>query len=149
MAQLIVQIPSIILPTVWSVGNEVEAIADLVEHTSIEFSVEYLQEKMIGLMIMEVVGVGAPGNLQAWVELSPYPSTVSPIYWGAIGGGGGVLPPAAPIVVVGTGVNGTVHTVLIPWNIHSAYARLVVQTPANPGLPNDFWMVQALFSGKG
>ena len=51
---VILQIGSIILPRVWSVGTETEDIDDLVEHTSVEFPVEYLQEKTVHITATEV-----------------------------------------------------------------------------------------------
>jgi len=148
-----IQVPSIILPTVAPLGTETEAIDDLVEHTSLEFLVENLQEKTIHILATEAVAFGVPGNLLCWVELSPYPSTIfagppGVGYWSAIGGGGGVLVPLTPIIEVATGVNLTAHTINIAWNIHSRYARLVIQTPVAAALPWAFWGVQAIFEGR-
>lgn len=152
------QAPWFILPTVVVLGTETETINDLVEHTSIEFPVEYLQEKQIHIVTTEVVVAGVPGNLQCWVELSPWPSANSlmwpaPLpatgaYWAAIGGGGGALIPTAPLVEVATGVTGTVHSILIPWAIHSVWARLVVQTPVSATPLTAFWILQAIVSAK-
>lgn len=154
---MIVQVPWIILPTLVVLGTETETVNDLVEHTSIEFPVEYLQEKEIHILATEVVIAGAPGNLQCWVELSPLPSInnlmwpfplpATATYWGAIGGGGGAIAPIAPLVEAATGVNATVHGILIPWAIHSAWARLVVQTPVAATPATAFWIVQVIFSG--
>ena len=223
MSPATLQVPSIILPTVWSIGTETETVADLLEHTSIEVPVEFLQEKQVHIFATEVgraigvivggpfmvgeaiVGVpsgatglvmaqganwieifniagvfavgdvitgvvsgafingglafAVPGNLWCWVELSPYPSANStywawPLptttaYWAAIGGGGGFLAPTAPLIEVGTGINGVVHSILIPWTQHSAWARLIIQTPVAAALPNALWLVQAIFSAKG
>jgi hypothetical protein len=152
-----IQAPWVILPTVVILGTETETVADLVEHTSIEFPVEYIQEKEIHILATEVVVFGVPGNLQCWVELSPVPSAnnlmwPAPLpavatYWSAIGGGGGAMAPIAPLVEVATGVMGTVHSILIPWAIHSVWARLVVQTPVAATPATAFWIVQAIFSG--
>jgi len=90
-----------------------------------------------------------PGNLQCWIELSPVPSTISTSYWAAIGGGGGILPATTPTIEASAlaGAPGIlVHTIILPWAIHSAYARLVVQTPVAADLPNAYWAVQALIS---
>ena len=151
------QVPSIILPTIAVLGTEVETINDLVEHTSLEFQVEYLQEKMVNIIATEVVVFGAPGNLNCWIELSPLPSAnslmwpaplpVNPAAWAAIGGGGGIsLPPTAPVVEVGTGINAVIHDILIPWAIHSAWARLVIQTPVSATPLTAFWILQAIVS---
>jgi len=153
----VIQGPWVILPRLVVLGTETETVADLVEHTSIEFPVEYLQEKEIHILATEVVIVGVPGNLECWVELSPIPTVnnlmwPAPLpalgtYWAAIGGGGGAIAPVAPLVEVPAGVTGTVHSILIPWAIHSAWARLVIQTPVSATPGTAFWIVQAIFSG--
>ena len=154
---IVIQAPSIILPTLAPTGVEIETVDDLVEHTSIEFPVEYLQEKEIHIIATEVIIGGVPGNLQCWVELSPIPSVnnlmwpfplpAGAAYWAAIGGGGGAMVPTAPLIEVATGATGTVHSILIPWAIHSPWARLVVQTPVAATPATAFWIVQAIFSG--
>ena len=141
-----VQVPSIILPQQWEMGTETETINDSAEHPSIDIPIEYLQEKTIHILATEVVVAGVPGNLWCWVELSPVSSSVSTSYWSAIGGGGGALAPVAPVIEAGTGVMGTVHTFTISWTVHSAYARLVVQTPSP--VATAYWVVQALVSAK-
>ena len=141
-----IQFPSIILPIIAPLGTESEAILDALEHTSLEFDVTYLQEKNIQIVATEV-GFGAPGPLNAWIELSPVLSTTSTWYWAAIGGGGGLIAPTAPVVIVGTGVAATlIHAFMLPWTIHSVYARLVVQTPIPAAAAA--WAVQAVFVGK-
>ncbi len=154
---IVIQAPAIILPVISPLGTETETVADLVEHTSIEFPVEYLQEKEIHIIATEVVVAGVPGALNCWVELSPVPSANNlmwpfPLpavatYWAAIGGGGGAMAPVAPLVEAATGVTATVHSILIPWAIHSAWARLVIQTPVAATPATAFWIVQAVFSG--
>lgn len=151
-----IQAPSLILPTYHPLGTEHEDIDDLICHISQEAYIADVHEKKAHIIAIENVAVGAPGNLWWWVELSPVPSTVSVAYWSAIGGGGGINPvtllpyivPVVPNIIVGAGVAGTPHTDMIAWNIHSAYCRIVVQTPVNPGLPGDFWQVQVILSGK-
>lgn len=160
----VIQVPSIILPTLAPLMTETEMVNNLVLHRSREFPVEYIQEKEIHIVATEVVVAGVPGPLWCWVELSPWPTVNSlywPVpfpataaYWAAIGGGGGpsypavpAMAPVAPLIEVATGVNGVVHSILIPWDIHSAWARLVIQTPVAAGLPTAFWIVQAIFSG--
>ncbi len=155
----ILQVPWIILPRVFVLPTDVETVNNLVEHTSIEFPVEYLQEKEIHILATEVILAGMPGALECWVELSPFPSANSlmwpaPLpaigtYWAAIGGGGGALAPVAPLVEVATGVPFTVHSILIPWAIHSVWARLVIQTPVAATPLTAHWLVQAIFSAKG
>jgi len=142
---MIIQVPSLILPAVWTVGTETETVNDIVTHVSIEFNCEYLQEKEIHILAIEAVAFGVPGNLWCWVELSPVPTTVSGIFWAAIGGGGGTLPPLAPAILVGTGVNLTQHTLLLPWVAHSSYARVVLQTPVL--VATAVWTCQVVFSG--
>lgn len=153
----VIQVPWIILPTNVILGTEVETINNLAEHTSREFPVDHLQEKMVHIIATEVVVMGVPGNLNCWIELSPVPSVnnlmwpaplpFNPAAWGAIGGGGGIsLPATSPVIEVATGVNATVHTILIPWTIHSSWARLVMQTPVSATPLTSFWMVQATFS---
>lgn len=160
---VILQVPAIILPTVWTLGTETETIGDIVEHTSIEFPTEYLQEKLIHIFATEVAEAPAavPGPLWCWVELSPYPSANSnywPVplptataYWAAIGGGGGAIVPTVPYIEV-SGLGGApgalVHTILLPWDIHSVWARLVIQTPVSPFLPAAYWEIQAMISAK-
>ena len=140
-----VQVPSIILPRVWSLGTETEAVADVLNHVSIEFLTRNLQEKTIHIVASEVLP-GVPGNLWAWVELSPYLTTTTGLFWAAIGGGGGALPPTAPVIIAGTGVLATsIHSFFLPWVVHSEYARLVVATPV---LGATAWVVQAQFVGK-
>ena len=164
------QIPSIILPDVSAqvavLGTETEAIDDLLEHTSMEFPVEYLQEKQVHIVATEVslAPAAVPGNLWCWIELSPYPSAntadagywppplpSSAAYWAAIGGGGGAIIPTVPYVEVSglAGLPGTlVHTIILPWEIHSPWARLVLQTPVAASLPNASWVVQCMISSK-
>ncbi len=151
------QAPSIILPYPPVTVTSVEAVADLLEHTSTEFSIELMQEKTVYVFAQEIITAGVPGPLNCWIECSPFPTAnsfiwppglpISASYWAAIGGGGGVLPPTAPLVEAPTGVPGAVHTFMLNWNIHSGFARLVVQTPAG-ALPTAYWVVQAIVAGK-
>ncbi|MDD4985456.1 MAG: hypothetical protein PHQ43_06655 [Dehalococcoidales bacterium] len=154
---VLIQAPSVILPTLAPLSTETETVDDLVVHTSLEFPVEYLQEKEIHIIATEVVVAGVPGALNCWVELSPIPSAnnlmwpfplpAAATYWAAFGGGGGAMVPVAPLVEAATGVTATVHSILIPWAIHSAWARLVIQTPVSATPATAFWIVQAVFSG--
>lgn len=141
-----IQVPSIILPTAWSLGTETEAIDDTDEHPSIDIPTVYLQEKCIYISATEVVAAGVPGPLWCWIELSPYDSDTSTAYWAAIGGGGGAIVPFAPTILVATGTNLTIHGIILPWTIHSPFARLVVQTPV--AVATATWAVQALLAGK-
>ena len=58
-----IQVPSIILPTVWVTGLETQQVAGLTKFYSIEFSTRNLQEKCIQIFAEEVDAVGAPGDL--------------------------------------------------------------------------------------
>lgn len=143
-----VQFPSVVLPTVAPLGTEVEAVNDDLEHTSLEFPTEFMQEKEIHITAVEAIAFGVPGNLWCWIELSPVISTTSAVYWAAIGGGGGALVPLAPHIEVATGVNLAVHSIILPWAIYSPVARLVVQTPV-PAVPmTAFWQIQSIFVAK-
>jgi len=144
----LIQAPSLILPQFYVLGNEIENIDDLLEHTSIEFPIEQIDQKMVNVVAVEVTTAGVPGPLWTWIELSPVDSVTSAAYWAAIGGGGGALAPLVPIITNGTGVDGTVHTFTIPWRTHSTYARAVVQSPVSAAIATAFWRVQVLVSGK-
>lgn len=145
----VIQTPSIILPTWHPNNNEHEDILDLLEHTSSEVFIADIHEKIVHIVAVENIAVGALGNLQVWVELSPVPSTTSAAYWAAIGGGGGAIAPVAPLVIVATNVLGTTHGEFMAWVAHSHYCRVVVQCPVNAGLANpDYWQVQIVLSGK-
>jgi len=142
------QIPSLILPTVWLTGAETETIGDLLEHTSLEVDTTRLQEKIVYILATEIVAAGVPGNLWYWVEQSPYLSTSTSAYWTAIGGGGGALTPVDPAIEVATGTLYTVHTMSLAWTIHSPYIRVVVRTPIAATPTTDYWMLQVLVAGK-
>lgn len=163
----VIQSPGIILPDVSAfddiVGTETETIDDLVEHTSYEFATKLLQEKQIHIVATEVslFAASVPGNLWCWVELSPLPSANNDMWesplltstdaWAAIGGGGGALTPTAPYVEISglAGAAGTlIHTIILPWTIHSPWARLVVQTPIAASLPLAYWVIQAVITAK-
>ncbi len=148
-----IQIPSIILPTVWIAGDattvtglELETVANALTHVGQELYVGDLEYKTVLITAIEVVTAGIPGPLNCWIELSPYLSTFSTGWWTAIGGGGGAVPPVTPVIEVGAGVDGRVHGIIIPWVLHSPYFRLVVQTPAPVATAT--WTVQAVITGK-
>ena len=137
----VIQIPSIILPTSWTLGTEVEAMNDIAEHLSIDIPLlQFTQEKTIHIFATEVVAFGAPGNLQFTVQLSPVPSTTSVAYFATLG---------VPTTIVPSGVHGTAHTAVIAWTTHSPYARLVVQMPVCATPLTSYFVVQALISAKG
>lgn len=159
MPPSVIQVPSIVLPTDWTLGAE--TIIDAAEHTSIEFPVEYLQEKTIHITATEVaLAMVAVPNLQCWIELSPYPTVNHPVFWpaplpisaafwAAIGGGGGAIAPVAPLVEVSglAGLPGNLtHGILLPWAIHSVFARVVVQAAAV--VANTSWIVTVMISAK-
>lgn len=162
MGEVMLLVPSIILPTVWELGTETEAIDDLVEHTSVEFPIEYLQEKIVYITATEVaIAAVAAGNLWCWVEISPLPTAnslywpvglpVTGAYWAAIGGGGGAIAPTAPLIEVsglGGAIGALTHGITLPWAIHQTWARVVVQTPVAANLPNASWVVQVSVAGK-
>lgn len=160
--------PAIILPAVSPSGGppgftNFLMVADVIEHTSLEVPTEFLQEKVVEIMAQEVATAPAavPGPLWCWIELSPIPTVsstqwplplpASAAYWGAIGGGGGALPPTAPLIEVsglGGAAGALIHSIKLPWNVHSRWARVVVQTPVAAALPNAYWVVQAIFTAK-
>lgn len=163
-----IQTASLILPRSYSLGTgtlaSTETIADVAEHTSIEFSALTLIDKTVHVMATEIAAAPAavPGVLNAWVELSPYPSANNDLwpyplpssanFWAAIGGGGGALPPTTPHLEVSllAGAAGTLtHTFLLAWDIYSPWVRVVLQTPVAAALPAAFWVCQVLFSGRG
>lgn len=154
---VILQVPSIILPRVWVIGSEQEAVNDLWAHTSIELDVSYLRDKTIQIWATEICPFGGvPGTLWAWVELSPVPSTVNPAYFTALGGGGGiqvggvpVIVPLAPVIEPAAGVHLRVHGIILPFGIHSGFARLVVWMPIAAAPAMAFWSIQAAVAAKG
>jgi len=169
-----IQTPSLVLPTSYAAGTgtlaSTETVADLVTHTSVEFSVDTLQEKTAYIMATEVaVAAVSAGNLWCWVEVSPYPTANNNLwawplprsasFWSALAGGGGgvswatlgLLPPVAPHVEV-TGLAaaaGTlVHAITLSWEVDQPWARVVIQTPVAAALPAAFWVCQVLVSAK-
>lgn len=162
-----IQVPSLILPISYAAGTgtlaSTETVADLVEHTSLEFPVNTLQEKTVHILATEVaLAAVAPGNLWCWVEVSPYPSVnnnqwawplpTSTSFWSALaGGGGGALAPVAPHIEV-TGLAaaaGTlVHGITLSWSVDQSWARVILQTPVAANLPNAYWVCQVLISAK-
>jgi len=140
-----IQIPVIILPTVSPLGTETEAIGDVLEHTSLELQTEVggsiirnFERKSVIIVATEVVVAGVPGALNCWIEVSPYPSSVSTVHWTMLG---------VPVIIAGTGVNGALHNLVLPWDTYSPFFRLVVQTPALVATAG--WAVQAMFCGQG
>ena len=145
------QEPSLVLPAGWEpaitgLPTDFETVNDVAEHISMEMDVSALEYKTFHIVATEVVTVGAPGNLQCWVELSPYSDAVTEVFYAAIGGGGGAMPPVAPTIIGGVGVNGMVHSVLLAFNMFSPYARVVVHTPVIAAA--DYWTVQVYAYGK-
>jgi hypothetical protein len=151
------QVPSLVLPYPYVNTTSFELVADLLTHDSVDFGTEYLKEKTAIVWATEVVIVpgNAPGPLNCWVELSPFPASVSGAFWSAIGGGGGpsypavpALAPIAPTTEAGVGVNGVVHTIMLRWLNHSPWARIRVQTPI-AGAAGSTWAVQVWFMAGG
>lgn len=116
--------------------NPVEIVFNALTHVSIEVPVNFMDEKSVSVIATESVAVGVPGNLNLWIEVSPYPSTTATAYWTRLG---------SVVTIAGTGVNLTVHPLVLPWTTYSAYMRLVVQTPV-PALAAG-WLVQAMYGG--
>jgi hypothetical protein len=155
-----IRVPTLVLPTSYSLGTgtlaSTETVADALEHTSSELYIGDLHEKNVQVLATEVVAAGLPGPLNVWVELSPWPTAnvtiwpaplpTSALFWAAIGGGGGALPPIAPYIEVGTGVTLTPHGFMIPFNEYSYWMRVVVQTPVP--VATAFWVVQVIVSGS-
>lgn len=141
------QIPSVVLPSAVALANQPEIIDDLLTHVSREFEVDSLLNKQAYIVAVEDFTAGVPGPLWVWVELSPVPSTNNPLYWAAIGGGGGTLPPLNPMIIAANGVLFDIHGALLPWTQHSVWARIVVQTPVSVNIATAVWDVQVLFSG--
>lgn len=162
---LIDQRPTLILPTSYANNTggtlaSTETIANNLEHTSAEFFIEHLSNITIHVMAMEIIPVGGnPGQLHCWIELSiwptvntttllwPSPLPASATYWAAIGGGGGAVPPIAPDIITATGVSTTVQNLLMPFDTHSMWCRVVLQTPVPHA--TSYWVTQVLVSGKG
>jgi hypothetical protein len=150
------QAPSLVLPYPYVNTQSFELIADLLVHDSVDFPVETLEEKTVIIWATEVVlAAGAPGSLWAWVELSPFPNSVTGAFWSAIGDGAGpsyplvpAMVPAAPSITVGLGVNAVVHTPMLRWLNYSPYARIRLQTPV-AGAAGSSWAVQVWFMGRG
>lgn len=152
------QIPSIILPRSYAAGTgslaSTETIADITEHTSIEFPVEFLQEKNIFITATELALAPAaiPRPLWYWVELSPYPSAnntywpepypISAAYWAPI------ATPSIEVSLLAGAAGFITHPLMLPWSIHSPWARVVLQTPVPAALPTAYWVVQVLFVGN-
>lgn len=138
--------PTLILPATSVLGTELENISDLVAHVSKEMP-DALIARQVHIRAVEVVAAGTPGNLRVWVETSPYSNTQFTTYWAAIGGGGGPVAPQAPSILVPTGVNAAEQTLALPWTMHAAWCRVVVQMPVAATPATDFWRVQVFFSG--
>lgn len=142
---MLVQVPTILLPTSAPSGTETEIIADANRHVSLEPSadsaysiVRHLYEKTVFIYAQEIVVAGVPGNLQVAIEISPYPSYVTTSFWTQLG---------AAVNIVGAGVNGQVHTLAVPWNTYSPFIRIVLQTPIPAAAA--YWACQAILTGQG
>lgn len=143
-----IQPHSLILPQYWVTGLEVEDVNDLLVHQSLEFYIPELQEKTLHILAIENIVAGVIGPLWVWVELSPVPTVISAAYWAAINGGGGALPPTVPHIIPGAGVSGRPHTELLAFDMHSEWARVIVQMPVAAAPATAFWQVQLIIAGK-
>lgn len=150
----IIQVPSLVLPYPYTNTSSMEIVADTVPHNSVDIPVEPLGEKTAIIWATEVVALGVPGPLWCWVELSPFPSSVTTAFFAAIGGGGGpsypgvpAMVPVTPTIEVATGTNDVVHTIMLRWLNHSPWARIRVGTPGMVATAT--WAVQVWVMGKG
>jgi len=122
---MVYQTPTIVLPQVAPLGTETEIVVDIVEHVSLTFPVDSLQEKIVYVYAVNAGGAAAPLNV--WVELAP--SDVAAAY----------VALAVPTILVVTG------DAVLQWTTHSSFARIVVQCPtwAIGG-----WVLQIVFGAK-
>jgi len=118
------QIPTVVLPQIAPLGTEAEVVADALVHTSLSFPVDSLQEKTVYIL---ATNAGAAA-LNVQVELAP--ADIAAAY----------APVGAVTILAVTG------NVLIPWTIHSSFARVTVQCPAWAA---GFWALQVVTEGKG
>ena len=116
------QYPTIVLP---QAGAGTETINDAVVHYSITFPVWALQEKAVEAVA--VLTLGAPGNLQVWIEVAPFDIAALYAQLGAI------------TIIAATG------SVVIPWTAHSEFARIATQ--ALGAGATDYWDVAVYFLG--
>ena len=123
----IFQNPTIILPQVAPLGTETETVADALEHVSLSFPADSIQEKVVYVYAVNAAGLAAP--LEVWIEIAP--SDVAAAY---------VMLGAAPTILVVTG------DVVIPWTTHSSFARVVAQCPA---YVIGGWVLQVVVGAKG
>lgn len=115
------QVATIVLP-ITRAGTL--TIADALQHISLSLNAVYLQEK---IAYVYATMVGAPGRLDAWVEVAPTDVATSYVRLGAVQS------------LVATG------NVVLPWTAHSAFARVILQAPL---LAAGAWVVVVLFEGK-
>lgn len=171
-------LPSIGTTYVWPLSAQVFRITVLgqwlliynnnfARYVSPPFPVDALDEKEVTVLLGEVCAGAVtqfPGTLHVWVETCYFADTTAVVngiqtagpptwsYFTAIGGGGGppFRVPLVPVVVVpeliADGQN--LHTIVIPWNMHSKWARLCVQLVAAGAGNGGYWTVLGLFSGR-
>ena len=120
------QYPTIVLP---QIGAGVETVNDAVVHYSIEIPTVYLQEKVINVYC--TLAAGAPGPVNCWVEVSPFPLAMGNFY----------APLGVPVGVAATG------NISLPWTAHSEWARIGIQCLGGTAVA--FWTLFAIFSAKG
>jgi len=119
------QIPTVVLPQIAPLGTELEVVADAVEHVSVSFPVDSLQEKTV--QIYAVLAVAA-APLSVWIEVAPADVAAAYVILGA------------PAVLAVTG------DAVLQWTTHSSFARVVVQCPAWAA---GMWVCQVTMEGKG
>lgn len=120
------QVPTVVLPHFAPEGTEVEVIADAVEHVSLTFPVDKIQEKVVQVYTTNPAGLAAP--LQLWIELAPFDTAAAYVQL------------AGPTILVATG------DTILQWTTHSSFVRVVAQCPAWAA---GAWAIQVVFEGKG
>lgn len=99
-------------------------IADALVHYSSVMSLQAIQEKIVYLY---GTIAGAPGRLDAWIEIAPLNAAASYVRLGAVQN------------IVASGA------LIFPWTAHSTFARVAVQAPLWAA---GSWVVTAQFEGK-
>jgi len=162
------QTPTMVMPgynwTVWTAG---ETLNDNTVHYSRAWRNEPFTEVTVMVKCQEqITAAGIPGNLQLWIELSPFP-TPTPVRddwpeeaftswftYAPIGGTAPILPgaaniPLAPTIVVPVGVHLTYQNVMLNYTTHQTFARLCAWDATGATLTTDRWWLQAFMTARG